>query len=150
MVELQTRRNDQIRSMSAEWSGSKRGGILSNVFPIRGLGVSRPITIRLSMTAESLSGICRFACRTRLISPDGLVTLQHECAGMRKSPQSGPMCRQHSASLNVIAVPGIRQNIDGARSDKTTIRPNMRFTRFMVSADPCPASNVNTVVNFRD
>jgi hypothetical protein len=83
------------------------------------------------MAADSVIGICRFAWAIRLSSPDELDTLQHACDGMRKSPQSGPMCRQHSASLNVIVAPGIKHNIDGASSDDTTIRPNMRCVRFM-------------------
>ena len=85
------------------------------------------------MTATLTMGTFRFASTTGLAAPEALDTLQHEWAGIGILPQSGPMVRQHSASVAVNMVPGIRQTMVGANSDVATSRPMMKCVRLIAS-----------------
>jgi hypothetical protein len=67
-------------------------------------------------------------------SPEGLEGLQHECS-MGTLPQLDIIWRQHSISTALNVAPGIKQNMDGASSVDTTIRPIMRCVRFMVLSE---------------
>lgn len=122
-----------MRSMFTEWSGSSSGEILVQVLSLRSLSGSGRSTSRLSRTAVSEGGTGCVAFTIKHRSAAGAGALQHECAGIRKSPQCDPIVRQHSISEGFIATPGIRQTIEGVSSDNARIRPTMKCVRYMES-----------------